>query len=183
MIRPPAIVISAPGTNRDGEAAFALERAGADVSIVALAELAAQPQRLQQARLVAIAGASALNIVIKVALYRTRPGELLYSGWSAFSFPSGHSTINVVLYGFLAFLIALLLPAKVFETGVTDGKLYAIRYGDELRVKYLSRRLDGILILRSVNPIYKDEEVSPELASEHITVIGRVRDASGPGGL
>lgn len=56
--------------------------------------------------LIAIAGASALNTVIKVALHRARPGELLYSGWSAFSFPSGHSTINVVLYGFLAFLIA-----------------------------------------------------------------------------
>lgn len=56
--------------------------------------------------LVAIAGASALNTVIKAALHRTRPGELFYSGWSAFSFPSGHSTVNVVLYGFLAFLIA-----------------------------------------------------------------------------
>jgi undecaprenyl-diphosphatase len=56
--------------------------------------------------LVAIAGASALNTVIKVALHRARPGELLYPGWSAFSFPSGHSTVNVVLYGFLAFLIA-----------------------------------------------------------------------------
>jgi membrane protein DedA with SNARE-associated domain/membrane-associated phospholipid phosphatase len=56
--------------------------------------------------LVAIAGASVLNTVIKVALHRARPGELLYSGWSAFSFPSGHSTVNVVLYGFLAFLIA-----------------------------------------------------------------------------
>ncbi|WP_443691806.1 VTT domain-containing protein [Pseudomonas sp.] len=56
--------------------------------------------------LVAIAGASVLNTVIKVALHRTRPGELLYSGWSTFSFPSGHSTVNVVLYGFLAFLIA-----------------------------------------------------------------------------
>jgi undecaprenyl-diphosphatase len=56
--------------------------------------------------LVAITGASVLNTVIKVALHRARPGELLYSGWSAFSFPSGHSTVNVVLYGFLAFLIA-----------------------------------------------------------------------------
>jgi undecaprenyl-diphosphatase len=56
--------------------------------------------------LVAIAGASALNTAIKVALHRARPGELLYSGWSAFSFPSGHSTVNVVMYGFLAFLIA-----------------------------------------------------------------------------
>jgi len=38
------------------------------------------------------------------------------------------------------------------ETNIVDGKLYAIRYGDELRVKYLSRRLDGTVILRSVNP-------------------------------
>lgn len=69
------------------------------------------------------------------------------------------------------------------ETNVIDGKMYAIRYGDELRVKYLSRRLDGTMILRSINPNYKDEEVSPELAGEHISVIGRVRDASGTGGL
>lgn len=69
------------------------------------------------------------------------------------------------------------------ETNIVDGKLYAIRYGDELRVKYLSRRLDGTITLRSVNPEYKDEDVSPELASEHITVIGRVRDTSGTGGL
>jgi phage repressor protein C with HTH and peptisase S24 domain len=69
------------------------------------------------------------------------------------------------------------------ETNIIDGKLYAIRYGDELRVKYLSRRLDGTLILRSVNPFYKDEEVAPALAAEHITVLGRVRDRSGTGGL
>jgi undecaprenyl-diphosphatase len=56
--------------------------------------------------LVAITGASVLNTIIKVALHRARPGELLYSGWSAFSFLSGHSTVNFVLYGFLAFLIA-----------------------------------------------------------------------------
>lgn len=55
--------------------------------------------------LAAVAGASALNTVIKVALHRGRPTELFYTGWSAFSFPSGHSTVNLVLYGFLAFLI------------------------------------------------------------------------------
>lgn len=69
------------------------------------------------------------------------------------------------------------------ETQVVDGRLYALRYGDQLRVKYLSKRLDGTLILRSVNPAYKDEEVPAELANEHITVIGRVRDKSGTGGL
>lgn len=55
--------------------------------------------------LAAIAGASALNTIIKVALHRPRPTELFYGGWTEFSFPSGHSTVNLVLYGFLAFLI------------------------------------------------------------------------------
>jgi undecaprenyl-diphosphatase len=55
--------------------------------------------------LIAIAGASALNSVIKVALHRVRPGELLLRLECIF-LPSGHSTVNVVLYGFLAFLIA-----------------------------------------------------------------------------
>lgn len=55
--------------------------------------------------LAAVAGASALNTVIKVALHRARPTELFYTGWSAFSFPSGHSTVNLVLYSFLALLI------------------------------------------------------------------------------
>jgi phage repressor protein C with HTH and peptisase S24 domain len=69
------------------------------------------------------------------------------------------------------------------ETNIVDGKMYALRYGDELRVKYVFRRLDGTIILRSVNPEFKDEEVSPALAEEHITIIGRVRDRSGTGGL
>nr|WP_314607356.1 LexA family transcriptional regulator [uncultured Janthinobacterium sp.] len=69
------------------------------------------------------------------------------------------------------------------ETNIIDGKMYAIRYGDELRVKYLFQKLDGTLTLRSVNPLFKDEEVPPHLASEHIAVIGRVRDRSGTGGL
>jgi len=64
-----------------------------------------------------------------------------------------------------------------------DGKVYAIRYGKELRVKRLYRELNGTLVLRSENPAYRDEVVPPELASEHITIIGRVRDKSGAGGL
>jgi phage repressor protein C with HTH and peptisase S24 domain len=69
------------------------------------------------------------------------------------------------------------------ETNIIDGRTYAIRYGDELRVKKMFRRLDGTLVLRSFNQAYKDEEVPPELVNEHITVIGRVRDKSGTGGL
>lgn len=69
------------------------------------------------------------------------------------------------------------------ERNVIDGKMYAIRYGDELRVKYLSRRVDGTLLLRSVNPAYPVEEISPDLVEQHISIIGRVRDTSGTGGL
>lgn len=69
------------------------------------------------------------------------------------------------------------------ETDVIDGRLYALRYRDQLRVKYLSKRIDDTLILRSLNASYRDEEVPAELANEHITVIGRVRDRSGTGGL
>jgi hypothetical protein len=69
------------------------------------------------------------------------------------------------------------------ETKIVDNKLYAIRYGDELRVKYLRRLIDGTLVLRSVNPAYDDEKISAELVDEHISIIGRVRDRSGTGGL
>lgn len=69
-------------------------------------------------------------------------------------------------------------PARIL-----DGRVYALRYGNDLRIKRLYRRLDGTLILRSDNPHYDDEHVPPHLAEEHITLIGRVRDKSGAGGL
>lgn len=55
--------------------------------------------------LAAVGGAAAINTAIKIILHRPRPTDLLYGGWSAYSFPSGHSTVNLALYGFLAFLI------------------------------------------------------------------------------
>jgi len=52
----------------------------------------------------AIAVAEVLVKVLKLALHRSRPGPL-YDGVESFSFPSGHATMSVVAYGFLAFLI------------------------------------------------------------------------------
>ncbi len=54
----------------------------------------------------AVAMASLFNTGIKLALHRARPAADLFEGWSAFSFPSGHATVNVALWGFLAFLVA-----------------------------------------------------------------------------
>ena len=55
--------------------------------------------------IVAIGGGSLINTVIKSTLHRARPTDLYLNGASAFSFPSGHSTVNAVLYGFLTILI------------------------------------------------------------------------------
>ncbi len=54
----------------------------------------------------ALVFAQAFAAGVKVALHTPRPIPELYSGWSAFSFPSGHATINAVMYGFLGVMIA-----------------------------------------------------------------------------
>ena len=56
MTRPPAIVISGPGTNRDGDAALALRLAGAEPTIVSATELVERPAVLDSAQLAVIAG-------------------------------------------------------------------------------------------------------------------------------
>jgi undecaprenyl-diphosphatase len=52
----------------------------------------------------AVALGSLFNTGLKLMLYRPRPAPDLYSGWSALSFPSGHATVNIAMWGFLAFL-------------------------------------------------------------------------------
>lgn len=55
---------------------------------------------------------------------------------------------------------------------VQDNEVYAIRYGDELRIKRLSKRFDGGLIIISDNKDYPTESISANEA-QHITIIGR----------
>lgn len=69
------------------------------------------------------------------------------------------------------------------ETTVSNSKVYALRYGKELRIQRLFKKLDGTLILRSDNTSFIDEEVLPEQVEKHITIIGRVRGKFGYGGL
>lgn len=54
---------------------------------------------------------------LKFTLGRARPTEI-YSGIERFSFPSGHAAMNIVVYGFLAFLLARSKPtgAKIAIT-------------------------------------------------------------------
>lgn len=55
---------------------------------------------------------------------------------------------------------------------LAEGKIYAIRIGDELRVKKIFKRTDSV-ILHSDNPAYPDEELSAEKAAQ-LHIIGRV---------
>lgn len=56
VTRPDALVIAAPGTNRDPDVTFALERAGARVRTVLLNEFATSPIRIDDFGLVVLAG-------------------------------------------------------------------------------------------------------------------------------
>ncbi len=55
--------------------------------------------------LIALASAAVFVPLFKLAIHRERPIDI-YTGADAFSFPSGHATINTVLYGIVAVLIA-----------------------------------------------------------------------------
>ena len=56
MSRPQAVVLAAPGTNRDHDVSFALDLAGAEARIVLLAELLADPALLADAQMLVVAG-------------------------------------------------------------------------------------------------------------------------------
>jgi phosphoribosylformylglycinamidine synthase subunit PurQ / glutaminase len=56
MSSPTAVVLSAPGTNRDHDVAFALTLAGATPTIVSLGELAERPQLLTDAQMLVAPG-------------------------------------------------------------------------------------------------------------------------------
>ncbi len=60
----------------------------------------------------AVVLASLFNSLVKFALSRPRPLDELYAGVGAFSFPSGHTTVNTAMYGFLGILVVRELGPK-----------------------------------------------------------------------
>lgn len=65
---------------------------------------------------------------------------------------------------------------------IHNNHVYAIVYGDEVRVKRLIQLMNGDLIIHSENPQYPDETIhkGDEI---NFRIIGRVIDKSGSGGL
>ena len=59
------------------------------------------------------------------------------------------------------------------QTDLQENECFAIAYGKEIRVKRISRTFNGGMKIRSNNPRYSDEDLSPADA-EHIRILGRV---------
>jgi membrane-associated phospholipid phosphatase len=84
--------------------------------------------------LAAVGGGSLINSAIKLAVHRARPTDLHLAGASAYSFPSGHSTTNAVLYGFLIILVwrqtglrrltPVIAACAVFVAAICFSRLY-----------------------------------------------------------
>lgn len=64
------------------------------------------------------------------------------------------------------------------QADLVEGEVYAVRVGDEVRIKRLFRRLGGSLLLKSDNPAFPDESVRPE-ELDQLQVLGRVLWRSG----
>lgn len=61
------------------------------------------------------------------------------------------------------------------DTRIREGKTYAIRHGNLLRVKILIEQPDGGVIIRSLNRAeYEDEVLTYQQRKEQLVVIGRV---------
>lgn len=66
---------------------------------------------------------------------------------------------------------------------IRDGSVYIVRYDRELRIKRLSKEIDGSIILRSDNPEYRPVRIPAEDVGERFQILGRAIERSGTSGL
>ncbi|WP_310622046.1 bifunctional DedA family/phosphatase PAP2 family protein [Flexibacterium corallicola] len=118
------------------------------VAAVAIAYLLHKKAWRRAAGVLIAVGSSALFVTItKAILERERP-IALYEGASSFSFPSGHTTINTVLMGVLAVLIAHDRSARSKTVIYTLTAAYSILMGFSriyLNAHWLSDVLAGLI--------------------------------------
>lgn len=81
----------------------------------------------------AIAFAASFNSLIKWVVARARPTVLDYGGYTAFSFPSGHATVNLTLYG----VVAVLLWCEIAPQKRWSAAILLILFGAAIAVSRL----------------------------------------------
>lgn len=69
------------------------------------------------------------------------------------------------------------------QNTVADGKVYALMYAGETRVKRLYKRVDGGIVIVSDNERNYPKLEVPADQMEHVRIIGRVIHVQGTGGL
>ena len=74
----------------------------------------------------AVGLASIFNTTVKLILDRPRPIPNLYEGAGAFSFPSGHATVNLALWGFFAYLVARQQRLRIRALALANGLGFAL---------------------------------------------------------
>ena len=74
----------------------------------------------------AVGLASLFNTTVKLILDRPRPIPDLYEGSGAFSFPSGHATVNLALWGFFAYLVARQQRVRIRALALANGLGFAL---------------------------------------------------------
>ena len=66
---------------------------------------------------------------------------------------------------------------------IKNNHVYAINFEDEVRVKRLIRMMNGDLIIKSDNESYEDEIIKRDDETVQFSIIGRVIERAGSGGL
>ena len=105
-----------------------------------------------------LALATGLNVILKDILQRPRPTEYRIVDASGYSFPSGHSMVNMAFYGFLIYLIYKNVKNKYLKWGlIVFLALLTLLIGISriyLGVHYTSDVLAGFLVSISYLIIY-----------------------------
>lgn len=76
-----------------------------------------------------------------------------------------------------------MILVNTHDREVKDNHVYCISVRGDTRVKRLFKNIRGSLIIKSDNPAYAQEELSPDEANELVKIIGRVIDRSGDSNL
>lgn len=83
--------------------------------------------------IITVGAAASLNTALKFGFGRVRPADLAYEGVSAYSFPSGHATVSLVMYGVLCLLIlhstatwrrTLMIPLLALGGAIALSRVY-----------------------------------------------------------